>query len=371
MSDRIRVGIIGANPDRGWATRAHIPALRALPDYELTAVGTSRRESAERAARRFGADHPFTDARELAEHPDVDLVVITVKVPAHAELIRTALSAGKHVYSEWPLTRTTAEAEAIVAAAADVPGLHVVGLQAGLAPAVQRARTLMVNSRYVGKVVSVTVFAARGKGAGGRIPQWAAYTLDRDNGAGMLEVAGGHTLATVESLVGPLTEVSAELAIRHPLAIIDETGERISVTSPDHLLLTGRTDTGIPVSAHIHDGKVTDGRTRIEISGTDGDLVIVSDGPSGAGGIQMSDLRLLGSNGPGGAWQDLTPEEAGPFAALPIESRNVARLYDSLASDLRRNLHLVPSFGTGLHMHRVLDAIRRSADSGRREAVEA
>ncbi|MFE3955635.1 Gfo/Idh/MocA family oxidoreductase [Nocardia sp. NPDC059091] len=220
-------------------------------------------------------------------------------------------------------------------------------------------------------MVSVTVYAARGKGAGGRIPQWAAYTLDRDNGAGMLEVAGGHTLATVESLVGPLTEVSAELAIRHPLAVIDETGERVSVTSPDHLLLTGRTDTGIPVSAHIHDGKVTDGRTRIEISGTDGDLVIVGDGPSGAGGIQMSDLRLLGSNGPGGAWQDLTPEEAGPFATLPIESRNVARLYDRLASDLRRNLHLVPSFGTGLHMHRVLDVIRRSADSGRREAVEA
>ncbi|MGV9834882.1 Gfo/Idh/MocA family protein [Nocardia niigatensis] len=370
MSDSIRVGIIGANPDRGWAARAHIPALRALPDFELTAVGTSRRQSAERAARVFGAAHAFTDARELAEHPDVDLVVITVKVPAHAELIRAALAAGKHVYSEWPLTRTTAEAEAIVAAAAGAPGLHVVGLQAELAPAVRRARELIVDSRYVGKVISATVYAARGKGAGGRIPQWAAYTLDRENGAGMLEVAGGQTLATVESIVGSLAEVSAELVIRHPLTIIDETGERVTGSSPDHLLLTGRTDKGVPVSAHIHDAKVTDGRTRIEISGTDGDLAIVSDGPSGAGGIQMSDLRLLGSNGPSGSWQDLTPEEAAPFAALPIESRNVARLYDRLASDVRRNLHLVPDFGMGLHLHRVLDAIRRSADSGRRETVE-
>jgi predicted dehydrogenase len=29
---RIRVGIIGANPDRGWAAQAHIPALKSLSD---------------------------------------------------------------------------------------------------------------------------------------------------------------------------------------------------------------------------------------------------------------------------------------------------------------------------------------------------
>jgi len=29
---RVRVGIIGANPDRGWAAQAHIPALKFLTD---------------------------------------------------------------------------------------------------------------------------------------------------------------------------------------------------------------------------------------------------------------------------------------------------------------------------------------------------
>jgi predicted dehydrogenase len=34
---RIRVGIIGANPDRGWAAQAHIPALKSLSrDFEIT-----------------------------------------------------------------------------------------------------------------------------------------------------------------------------------------------------------------------------------------------------------------------------------------------------------------------------------------------
>jgi predicted dehydrogenase len=42
--DRIGVGVIGASPiNPGWAVKAHIPALKALPGYELRAVSTSRR----------------------------------------------------------------------------------------------------------------------------------------------------------------------------------------------------------------------------------------------------------------------------------------------------------------------------------------
>src|SRR5206468_7290814 len=52
---RIRVGIIGANPDRGWAAQAHIPALRSLADnFEITALSTTRRESADAAGELFG-----------------------------------------------------------------------------------------------------------------------------------------------------------------------------------------------------------------------------------------------------------------------------------------------------------------------------
>ena len=48
--DKIRVGIIGANAHYGWSMQAHLPALRAMPDYELTAVCTSRPETAAESA---------------------------------------------------------------------------------------------------------------------------------------------------------------------------------------------------------------------------------------------------------------------------------------------------------------------------------
>ena len=60
--NRIRVGIVGANPSRGFASIAHIPALQALPDFEISAVCTTRKDSADAAAKHFGVPLTFSDA---------------------------------------------------------------------------------------------------------------------------------------------------------------------------------------------------------------------------------------------------------------------------------------------------------------------
>ena len=109
---RIRVGIVGTTPLRGWAKTAHIPALCALDEYEITAVAASREESAREVAAELGIGHALTDPRRLAALPDVDLVVVTVKVPAHDELVRAALDAGKSVGTEPPPSTTPGRAAA-------------------------------------------------------------------------------------------------------------------------------------------------------------------------------------------------------------------------------------------------------------------
>ncbi|WP_346269716.1 Gfo/Idh/MocA family oxidoreductase, partial [Pseudonocardia sp.] len=112
-ASRIRVGIIGANPDRGWAAEAHIPALRLLSDdFEITALSTSRRESADAASKLFGVPLAFDNHQDLVNSADVDVVAVTVKVPHHLELATAALEAGKAVYCEWPLGNGLHEAEA-------------------------------------------------------------------------------------------------------------------------------------------------------------------------------------------------------------------------------------------------------------------
>src|SRR5207245_11679790 len=90
---RIRVGIIGANPDRGWAAQAHIPALKSLSDdFEITALSTSRRECADAASKLFGVPVAFVSHQDLANSAVVDVVPVTVQVPHPAILAFAALA---------------------------------------------------------------------------------------------------------------------------------------------------------------------------------------------------------------------------------------------------------------------------------------
>ena len=161
MSDpkALRLGIAGANPERGWFRDAHFPALSALPGLAIHAVSARTQEIADAARAEFGAQAAYADSLAMARDPDVDVVAVTVKVPEHRAIVLAALAAGKHVYCEWPLGRDLAEAEEM-AAAARVAGTHAaVGLQGGNAPAVRHA-AMLVREGAIGRPLSLRVVSS-------------------------------------------------------------------------------------------------------------------------------------------------------------------------------------------------------------------
>src|SRR5438132_5394223 len=188
---RIRVGIIGANPDRGWAAQAHIPALKSLSDdFEIMALSTSRRESADAASKLFGVALAFDNHQDLVNRADVDVIAVTVKVPHHLELATAALNAGKAVYCEWPLGNGLIEAETLAALAKKKGVLAVAGLQARSAPSVAYVRDL-IKQGYVGEVLSTTLVGS-GMGWGPTVEQFNAYLNDKKNGPTMLSLPLAH-----------------------------------------------------------------------------------------------------------------------------------------------------------------------------------
>src|SRR6266536_213389 len=92
------VGIIGVSPVRGWAATAHIPALRALPNYQIRALSARSPESARAAGEVLGVSAVFAHHEQLVTQPGIDVVAVTVKVPHHRALVSAALAAGKAVY---------------------------------------------------------------------------------------------------------------------------------------------------------------------------------------------------------------------------------------------------------------------------------
>src|SRR5438270_3309884 len=174
------VGIIGVSPARGWAATAHIPALRALPNYEIRGLSARSAESARAAGETFGVSAVFSDHQQLVTQPDIDVVAVTVKVPHHRELVSAALAAGKAVYCEWPLGRDLDDARAMAVLAAK-QGVHtVVGLQARQAPAIEFVQQLLRDG-YVGEVLSTTMVGL--SVPGDVVVKPNAHLLDNTNGA--------------------------------------------------------------------------------------------------------------------------------------------------------------------------------------------
>jgi len=358
------VGIIGVNPAWGWAVTAHIPALRALPMYEIRALSARSPESARAAGEAFGIKAVFQDPEKLVIQPDIDVVAITVKVPHHRELVSAALAAGKAVYCEWPLGRDVDEARAMAALAAEKRVRTVVGLQARQAPAIEFVRQLLSDG-YVGEVLSTTMVGL--SVVGGALVQPNAYMLDKKNGANLLTVAFGHSLDTLNYVLGEFADLSAVLDIRRPLITLEGTGEKIVKTAPDQVAVIGTLTSGATASVHIREAVAGGTGFLWEINGTDGTLRITAN----AALPEIFPLTVVGAQGRNELaelgvpkaltqkWPTLTSLEGAP-------AFNVARAYAAFAADFDNGTHTVPDFADAVRRHEVIAAIERSAVSGKR-----
>ena len=97
MADKIRVGIVGATVTKGgsgWGADAHVPALKALPNYELKAICTSHEDTAKASKEMFNIELAFHNIKDMVAHPDIDLIAVVVRVPDHAALVEAAVAAG-------------------------------------------------------------------------------------------------------------------------------------------------------------------------------------------------------------------------------------------------------------------------------------
>jgi predicted dehydrogenase len=361
---QIGVGIVGVSPSRGWAATAHIPALRALPNYEIRALSARSPEAARAAGKAFEIAAVFSDHERLVSQPDIDVVAVTVRVPHHRELVVAALAAGKAVYCEWPLGRDLDEARLMTALAAEHGVPTVVGLQARQDPAIEFVQELLRDG-YVGEVLSTTMVGL--SVPGDVVGQPNAYMLDKANGANVLTIAVGHSLDTLNYVLGEFADLSAVSNLRRPLITIEETGEQVAKTAADQIAVIGTLASGAIASIHIREAVAGGTGFLWEINGTIGTLRITAD----AAFPGIFPVTVAGARG------------QNPAATLEVPGRlaqrwpaiaslqgapafNVGRTYAAFAADLDNRTHTAPDFADALRRHEVLAAIERSAASGER-----
>ena len=360
MPDKIRLGFVGANVNSTWASQSHFPALLASPDVEFTAVCTTRAESAEEARQAFGAKLAFHDFREMAASPEIDAVAVVVRVPSHYEPTKAAIEAGKHVYTEWPLGRNTAEAEELAALASEKGVQTVVGLQSRVSPALLYIKEL-VETGYVGEVLSCSVTTMR-DGALAR-PSSRTWQRDASLGANTLTIANGHVIDALRFVAGNFTRVACMVSTQVKQLYETDTEQMVEVTSPDNVRVSGQLESGAAASVHVGAAPWAGSGYRMEIYGREGTLFATGSVSSQRGEM----LRVQGAR-ESHELQDL--EIPGRFVYVPSDFPqgdpfNVGQMYSLFAEAVRTGLNRLPTFDTAVDLHRFIDTIQQASDTGR------
>jgi predicted dehydrogenase len=359
--ERIRVGLVGIG---NWAQHGHVRVLSLLPQYELSAIYSQRREAAVTAAHQYGFNHVVDSLNELVGHPEVDLVIVLTTAPQHEEAVRAAIAAGKDVYCEWPLTTSTGASGELVEFAREKGVRHIVGLQRRLAPHNRYVRDLLVQE-YVGKLrsvrmhVSMNYFQARRSSA-------LRWTAPPENFSSVIAIYAGHFLDMLFAATGWPTSIAGLAVNQFRNVVIAETGEVIPTSTPDQLVLGGTLANDAVLSVHIEGGKRNGSGVQIDITGDRGDIRITN--VSAFGGVG-DDYRIEGAHGDNlplqvlpvpDSYLDLPPSE------LPSAVLELAELYAAYARDLAGGTQEAATFEDAVRMHKLLDAAFESSRSGRR-----
>jgi predicted dehydrogenase len=371
MTEPIGVGLIGANPDHSWAAFSHIPALQALPEFELRALATSRAESAAKAEEAYGVK-TYVGHEGVLEHPGVDLVVVAVRTPSHRHVLLDVLAARKDVYCEWPLGNGHTEA-AELKAAADRAGVRTfIGLQARSSPPLLHMRELIANG-YVGRVLSTSVIGSCWV-YGGTVSGNNAYQLKKDAGASMLTIQLGHATDALAFVLGEeFRHVVASAQTLWPHVSLEGTDELLDTEVPDHITVSGSLESGASASIHVKGGRSRSVNLQWLVTGTEGELLL--DGT----GIHLSTddagpPRLLGAHGDQAELKPLaTP---GEFIWVPDSVRgtiaqNIAQHYELVAADLASGSQQAPDFEYAVRRQAAIEQIDRAILDGDRQTISA
>jgi predicted dehydrogenase len=346
---------------------AHIPALRALREFEITAVCTSSQETADETAKHFGIPNAFANPYKMVQHPDVDLVSICVRVPFHHQLGMAALNAGKHLYCEWPLAATTEQAQQMRDLAVRKGIHHMMGLQARGAPAFNRVRDLVAEG-YVGKVLSCTMIVTTPTWGAEFTRDWA-YMADRSNGNTLMTSPGGHSIDALCFCLGEFKQLSSVVANQRQRVKIVETGETIPMTAPDQVLISGVLQAARSHRSSSEAASPNGTGFLFEIHGTEDDLAMVPTDSRQATYIQVSEFTVRDAHA-GKPLADLSIPASYRWVPPAVPTRlpfNVAQQYIRMAEGIREGRSVSPDFDVAVKRHQLLDVIQKASDTGIRQ----
>ena len=364
MSPRVRplrIGIVSA----GWGAFAHLPAWRAIPGVEVTAICTSRRETAEAAQTRLGLPRAFWNAEEMCADPDIDIVDLGTRPDVRLPMVLAALEHGKHVYNASPHAPDWAGAKAIDAAWRRAGTIGVVDAFARWVPAHRQMAALLADD-YIGVPLggtchfNISLFNAPNK----QFPyNWFA---DSRVGVSAMRNNGSHVLYLLHELFGPVAELVADdRQILKEWVFPD--GDRLIPATTDYGTAILRFASGMTLQLQASWSVPTNPGWLIDVFGSKGRLIARSPTFPTARHCTLQGGKV------GGVLEEIViPEEFRVVSGIGLDwqadvqpSFPMALSMNAMVDAIGGEGQAAPDFATALEIERLQEAIRVSS-AGRR-----
>lgn len=262
------IGIIGT----GHISEIYCQNLTTVHENtRILACADINRQAAEAKAAKWGIPYVLT-VEELLAREDIDIVVNLTPPKNHYEIIKAALLAGKHVFTEKPLAATAAEADELVALAEEKGRMLAAAPETNYGAGVSTAKRLLAEGA-IGKVLYAD---ARFRWPGDE--NWhpnPAFLYQP--GAGPLYDRGPYFLNAMVDLLGGVDEVSAMTAIGFPTRTVTSKlryGEVFPVETPSHVQGMLRFSCGVLSTLLLSFDMKCPYDSAIELFGTEGSILI-------------------------------------------------------------------------------------------------
>jgi len=367
------VGMLGF----GFMGKTHTFGHRTIPFYyspppvrvRLRAVCTSRVETARAACEMGGYERWTTDERQVIEAEDVDIVHVCTPNHLHFGALEAAVRAGKHIYVDKPVTADLDEADRLERLLGDYAGTAQVALQYRFFPATMRAKQLLEEG-FLGPITHFRAsYLHSGSVDPGKAVNWKSTAAA---GGGVIRDLGPHILDLLWWLIGPFESVHCTSRIWAPeRPSLDRPGETMKVDVEEAAAMLLRKSDGAFGTVDV--SKIatgTEDELRFEIHGRHGAMRFNLMAPNY---LEVYDGRLPdGDCGGRRGWQRIDcvqkyPAPGGKFPGTKLSlgwiRSHVHCLYSFLRS-IADGSEASPSLADGLHLQRVLEAVRASAESG-------
>lgn len=227
MIKPLRVGIIGV----GFIGAQQLEAARRVPGVSVEAVSEPDAARLSDACERLFVPKGYMDFRELIADPAIDVVHNCTPNHLHDEINRAAIHAGKHIYSEKPLSDSAANARELWLLAEARGVAHGVNCQYRLNAAVREMRA-RVRTGDCGKPLLVRGHYLQGSHARATDYNWRVS--DAVGSTRALADIGVHWIDTAMCVMDkPIVSVLADLCTCHSTRTDPETGEAHAIHTDD------------------------------------------------------------------------------------------------------------------------------------------